>query len=83
MSRLLRATTLALGLGLAGIAGCERPPVSTNKDVEGVSKEGKGTLSLTIEDPTAKKTEKKKEPEKKPEAKEPDKKPDAREPEKK
>jgi len=74
---------VTVGLGLTGVVGCERPPVSTNKDAEASSKEGKGMLSLTVEDPTAKKTEKKKEPEKKPEAKEPDKKPDAREPEKK
>jgi hypothetical protein len=47
--------TLVLGFGLAAVAGCGQGPISTNKDQEVKVKEGKKTISVTVEDPNAKK----------------------------
>jgi hypothetical protein len=58
MFRPLRAA-LIMGLGLAVVAGCGQQPLSTNKDLESISKEGKKSMSLTVEDPNAKKPAKK------------------------
>lgn len=54
MIRLLRVA-LVFGLGLAVVVGCEKPPVSTNKDTEVKVKEGNKSISVTAEDPSAKK----------------------------
>jgi hypothetical protein len=53
MIRLLRVA-LVFGLGLAAVAGCDQPPVSTNKDTQTISKEKGKSISVTAEDPSAK-----------------------------